>query len=479
MVIAIYSLSCIVDILNTHSIERKICCEFKSRKGEIVLRIFRLFILIGLFLASFATASVVCADVLFREVLVFNGKKEMLIGPTNVLVQGNIITQISENATASGDTVTTVVEGHGNVLMPGLIDNHWHSMLSLASTEALMMADIGYVNILAGKGANEALMRGFTSLRDLGGPAFSLKRAIDQGLIAGPRIYPAGAMISQTGGHGDFRLPYEIPKEPNSPLGYAEQVGVSAIADSPDDVRLRTREQLMKGAVLIKLMAGGGVASVYDPLDAVQYTEAEVRAAVEAAENWGTYVTVHAYTPRAIQMAMKAGVKCVEHGQLADEETVKIMSEKNIWWSLQPFLDDEDANPRTDPQSRSKQLEVSAGTDNAYALAKKYGIKVAWGTDILGSAQGTLRHGSRLVKMQRWYTSAEVLRMATSVNAELLALSGARNPYPGKLGVVEEGALADLLLVRGNPLEDLSLLEKPEGNMLVIMKDGILYKNID
>lgn len=442
------------------------------------MRSFRLSILLGLLFVSFGIANTACADVLFRDVLVFDGKNETLAGPTNVLVQGNTISRISVEA-ISGETSATVVEGRGGVLMPGLIDNHWHSMMSLLSTEALMMADVGYINILAGKGASEALMRGFTSLRDLGGPAFSLKRAIDQGLITGPRIYAAGAMISQTGGHGDFRLPYEIPRQSSSPLSYAEQAGVSAIADSPDDVRLRTREQLMKGAVLIKLMAGGGVSSVYDPLDAVQYTEAEVRAAVEAAENWGTYVTVHAYTPRAIQMAVRAGVKCIEHGQLADEETAKIMAEKDIWWSLQPFLDDEDANPRTDPQSRSKQLEVFSGTDNAYALAKKYGVKVAWGTDFLGAAEGTMRQGARLVKMQRWYTPAEVLRMATSVNAELLAMSGARNPYPGKLGVVEEGALADLLLVRGNPLEKLELLENPEENILVIMKDGKIYKNVD
>ena len=429
----------------------------------------------------FATllASTAFGDVLFRDVRIFDGRSDVLSGPTNVLVRGNLIVRISPDTAVSEDIPYTVVDGRGNVLMPGLIDSHWHSMMSIPSSEALLLADIGYVNILATVGAQEALMRGFTTLRDLGGPAFSLKRAIDQGLIPGPRIYPAGAMISQTGGHGDFRLPYEIPREPNTPLGHAERSGVSAIADSPDDVRLRTREQLMKGAAYIKLMAGGGVSSVYDPLDATQYTEDEVRAAVEAAENWGTYVTVHAYTPQAIQMAVRAGVKCIEHGQLADEDTVKIMAEKGIWWSLQPFLDDEDANPRPDENSRKKQLEVTSGTDNAYRLAKKYGVKVAWGTDVLASLEGTRRQGARLVKMQRWYTPVEALRMATATNAELLALSGPRNPYPGKLGVVEEGALADLLLVGGNPLEDLSLLENSERNLLVIMKDGKIYKDLN
>ena len=423
-------------------------------------------------------ADAASGGILFRNVHVFDGKGEEAYGPVDVRVEGNVIKRISAEDSVSADAAV-VIEGEGKVLMPGLIDNHWHSMMALPAREVLLTADIGYLNILAAGGAREALMRGFTTLRDLGGPSFSLKLAIDQGLIAGPRIYPAGAMISQTGGHGDFRMPYEIPREPDAPLSYSERVGASAIADSPDDVRLRVREQLMKGAALIKVMAGGGVASLYDPLDAVQYTEAEIRAAVEAAENWGTYVTVHAYTPRAIQMAVRAGVKCVEHGQLADEETARIMAEKGIWWSLQPFLDDEDANPHKDENSRKKQLEVARGTDNAYALAKKYGIKVAWGTDILGSAAQTRRQGVRLTKMLRWYSAAEVLRMATSDNAELLALSGPRNPYPGKLGVVEEGALADLLLVDGDPVRNLELLENPEKNLLVIVKDGKIYKSVN
>jgi imidazolonepropionase-like amidohydrolase len=188
------------------------------------------------------------------------------------------------------------------------------------------------------------LLRGFTTIRDLGGPSFGLKMAIDQGITPGPRIYPSGAFISQTSGHGDFRMPYEIPRTIGGPLSHSEQMGAAAIADSPDEVRLRTREQLMKGATQIKLMAGGGVASPYDPLDVAQYTEAEFRAAVEAAENWGTYVTVHAYTPKAIKTAIAGGVKCIDHGQLADEASAKLMADKGIWWSLQPFLDDEDAN---------------------------------------------------------------------------------------------------------------------------------------
>jgi imidazolonepropionase-like amidohydrolase len=204
-----------------------------------------------------------------------------------------------------------------------------------------------------------------------------------------------------------------------------------------------------------------------------------LRAAVEAAENWGTYVAVHAYTPAAIQRAIAAGVRCVEHGRLMDEATAKLMAEKGIWLSTQPFLDDEDAVPLppTSP-NRAKQLQVIAGTDITYALAKKYKLKTAFGTDTLFSYALAQRQGAQLTKLTRWYTPGEALTMATGINATLLALSGLRNPYPGKLGIIEEGALADLLLVDGNPLQNIKLIEDPKRNFLVIMKDGRIYKNL-
>ena len=222
---------------------------------------------------------------------------------------------------------------------------------------------------------------------------------------------------------------------------------------------------------------GGGVRIIDDPIESTQYTEAEIRAAAEAADNWGTYVTVHAYTPRAIRQALAAGVKCIEHGHLIDEPTAKVLADEGIWWSLQPFLDDEDAPTLVNPVSRMKMQEVFAGTDNAYKLAKKYKIKTAFGTDILFSAKVASRQGAQFAKMVRWYTPAEALKMATADNSELMALSGFINPYPGKLGVVEEGALADLLLVDGNPLENIKLVEDPDKNFLIIMKDGRIYKN--
>jgi imidazolonepropionase-like amidohydrolase len=416
---------------------------------------------------------------LFQNVRVFDGKSGTVGPASNVLIKGNIIASVSTADIAVGSKANpTIIAGGGRVLMPGLIEAHWHAMMVAPTFATALTADMGYINLVAGQEAEATLMRGFTTVRDMGGPTFGLKRAIDEGIIAGPRIYPSGAFISQTAGHGDFRQLSDIPRTPNTPLSYAERIGVAAIADSPDEVRLRTRENLMRGASQIKLMAGGGVSSPFGPLDTTQYTEAELHAAVEAAEDWGTYVAVHAYTPRSIKRAIDAGVLCIEHGHLLDETTARLMAEKGIWLSIQPFLDDEDANPVHSPMMRARQLEVITGTDRAYALAKRYRIKTAFGTDVLFDARLAGRQGAQLAKLVRWYTSGEALKMATGDNGQLLALSGLRSPYPGKLGVVEEGALADLLLVDGNPVENIELISDPARNFVVIMKDGKIFKNL-
>ncbi len=416
---------------------------------------------------------------LFENVRIFDGKSTTLSAPSDVLVKDGIIARISPSPIAvDANADVRVIAADGRVLMPGLIDAHWHAYMAAVPQMVLMTADPNYLQLLAARQAAATLMRGFTTVRDLGGPVFGLKRAIDEGVVMGPRIYPSGAFISQTSGHGDFRFAFEVPRIPGGPLSHSEVEGIAAIADSPDEVRLRAREQLRHGASQIKLMAGGGVASPYNPIESTQFTEPEIRAAVEAAENWGTYVTVHAYTPRAIRQAVAAGVKCIDHGQLIDEPGAKLLADNGIWRSLQPFLDDEDAPPLANPVSQKKALEVFAGTDNAYKLARKYNVKTAFGTDILFDAKLTTRQGAILAKMVRWYTPAETLKMATADNGELMALSGFINPYPGKLGVVEEGAIADLLLVDGNPLDDIKLVADPERNFLVIMKGGTIYKDI-
>ena len=416
------------------------------------------------------------AVTLFRNVRIFDGTSRSLSAPSSVLVRGNLIERVSATAVPDEDGAT-VIEGGGRTMMPGLIDVHWHTMLVRPTPAGLLSGDIGHLNLMAGAEATATLMRGFTTVRDMGGPAFGLKRAIDEGTVVGPRIFPSGAIITVTSGHGDFRQPFEVPRTLGAPQSRGEQLGAAMIADSPDEVRARVREQLMLGASQIKLTAGGGVASPHSPLDASTFTEAELRAAVEAAENWGTYVTVHAYTPASIRRAIAAGVKCIEHGHLMDEATARLIAERGVWLSTQAFPDElADAFPPGSTE-RAKAAEVFAGTDRTYTLAKQYKLKTAFGTDVLFSAQLAQRQGALLTKLVRWYTPAEVLVMATSTNAQLLAMSGKRSPYPGRLGVVEEGALADLLLVDGDPLADISLLADPETKLVVIMKDGTIHKN--
>jgi imidazolonepropionase-like amidohydrolase len=418
------------------------------------------------------------AVTLFENVRIFDGMNAILSPPSNVLVRGNKIEKISTSAIPTNRRADTVlIDGGGRTLMPGLIDMHWHAMLVRPTPAAAMANDFGFTTLVAGAEATDTLMRGFTTVRDLGGPAFGLKRAIDEGVVIGPRIYPSGAVITVTSGHGDFREPFDLPRKIGNALTRMEQLGASFVADSPDEVRVRAREQLMLGATQIKLTGGGGVASPHSPLDVTTFTEPELRAAVEAADNWGTYVAVHAYTPASIQRAIAAGAKCVEHGHLMDEPTAKQMAVRGIWLSIQPFPDDMVAGFPRNSQQWAKAQEVLAGTDIAYRLARKYKLKTAFGTDILFNAPLAQRQGQLLTKLVRWYSPAEALIMATGTNAELLALCGKRNPYPGKLGVIEEGALADLLLVDGNPIDDIKLIEDPAKNFVVIMKDGNFYKN--
>lgn len=422
--------------------------------------------------APVALAQPARPPVVFENVRIFDGQSDALSGPSNVLVRDGKIASIS-TADISEDGAT-VIDGEGRVLMPGLIDAHWHTML-IGVTPDTGLADMGYTHLIAGVEATATLMRGFTTVRDLGGPSFGLKKIIDQGLIPGPRIYPSGAILTITSGHGDFRTFADLPRRIGE-LTPMEEAGMAMVTDSPDEVRMRAREQLMQGASQIKLTAGGGVASPFSPLDASTFTDAEIEAAVQAASNWGTYVGVHAYTPQAVQTAINSGVKVIEHAHLIDDETAQLMAEKDIWLSTQPF--DEAMGAGLPPSSMEKFHEVLEGTSNIYEFARKYDLKTAWGTDILFSPILARGQNHMLLNLLKWYTPVEALQMATGTNGELLLLSGKRNPYPGRIGLIEEGAYADLLLCDGNPLEDLSLVADPENKFLIIMKEGVIYKDI-
>ncbi|QBQ39781.1 amidohydrolase family protein [Sphingobacterium psychroaquaticum] len=416
-------------------------------------------------------------SVLLENVRILDHASQTLTAPQHVLIANNVIQTISKTPISVNGQDVERINGGGKTLMPGLIDVHVHMVFGALTMPQMMTNDLSDEFLLdkVGKSAQQMLMRGFTSVRDVGGPIFPLKAAIDKGKLPGPRIWPSGATISQTAGHGDFRTPNERSRRFFGEVSRAERYGATFIADGRDEVLTAVRENLRFGASQIKLMAGGGTSSAYDPVDVTQYTLDEMKAAVEAAEDWGTYVTVHAYTPRAIRRAIEAGVRCIEHGQLLDEETLALIAQKGIWLSLQNLVDD---TPDMDPQRRLKRKPVIEGQEKVWPLAKKHGVKLAWGTDFLFEPELNEQQNAFILRMQKWFTNAEILKMITQDNADVLQLAGLRSPYPGKLGVIEEGAMADLLLVDGNPLQDLSVIANPDKNFLLIMKDGQIFKNI-
>lgn len=413
--------------------------------------------------------------ILFENVHVFDGQSATLSESENVLISNGTIEKISSSPIkVQGGAI--VVDGRGNTLIPGLIDAHAHLILETFPVPEMLSSDFTEEEELekAGDLAYKILMTGFTSLRDMGGPVFSLKKAIDREEVKGPRIWPSGAFISQTAGHGDFRLPEEKSRMFFGKPARAEELGITFIADGRPAILTATRENLRSGASQIKMMAGGGTSSAYDPLDVTQYTLDEMKAAVDAAGDWGTYVTVHAYTPNAVRRAVKAGVKSIEHGQLLNEETLKLLADKKVWLSSQMLMDN---TPDMDPQRIEKRAPLLKAQQEMWPEAKEAGVQLAWGTDFLFNPELYKQRNAYILKLQPWFSNAEILKMVTHDNGKLLQMSGSRTPYPGKLGVIEEGALADLLLVKGNPLEDLSLISDPENNFLVIVKNGKIYKH--
>ncbi|EGB15817.1 amidohydrolase [Pseudodesulfovibrio mercurii] len=477
-------------------------------------------LLVALASAAFAEQYDIPAEVtLFKNVNIFDGEREKLLEDYDVLVVGNRIKKIAEEIevadtyeidvktgglrraeagkTHSCDFMSSgavdvmiydpvkmerhavkvnVIDGKGRTLMPGLIDAHWHTMFAVRTISTMMNTDLGYLAIAAAEGSRETLLRGFTTVRDAGGNVFGVKRAIDEGLVDGPRIYPSGPYIGQTSGHGDFRGPNAVPEKPTASYNYLQRTH-SFIADGVPEVIKRTREILRMGASQIKAHAGGGVSSAYDPLDVTEYTFEEAKAVCDVARTWNTYVMIHVNTDAAIRQWVEAGAMSVEHGFFIEKDTAKLMARKGVWWSMQPLMNDEDAFVFDNPRSQAKYEQAVKGLDTAVEYTKKYKVKTAFGTDMLFDPALAAKQGKFLAKLKRWYTPFEALKMATRDNAELLKLCGPRDPYPGELGVVREGALADLILVEGNPLENLDLVADPDNNFLVIMKDGKIYKN--
>jgi imidazolonepropionase-like amidohydrolase len=455
---------------------------------------------------------------LFKNVNIFDGKSEKLLKGYDVLVVKNMIREVRQGIPTSGtyeiDVKTggvkkadlpqgvwghdhgydvmvyeeeklvkkqvkvNVIDGKGRTLMPGLIDAHWHVFAAAITLQEVELEETDYLYAAMTAEAEKTLLRGFTTLRDIGGVSFGLKKAIDRGIVPGPRILPSGAMISQTSGHFDWSKVYDQPRMFGGRESRMEQLGVTRTADGVDEVLSAVRQNLKGGASQIKLAAGGGVASQYDPLDTNQYTFEEMKAAVDAASDWNTYVAVHIFNAEGIKRAIRAGVKSIEHGQLMDEESAKLMAEKGVWLNINPFFKGDPGSETLGPESLKKFNQMCDGFDVAMKLAKKYKLKMSFGTDLLLSPAANGRQADLLARFGKYLSNVELLRMITSVNAELLEMSGPRHPYrEGKLGVIAEGAYADIILVDGNPLDDVLILGDNAKNIPLIMKDGKIYKN--
>lgn len=411
---------------------------------------------------------------LIKNVRIFDGLSDRLVDG-HVLIEGATIAAVERSPIAETDA-TAVIDGAGRTLMPGMSDAHVH-LVGMANT--LLDLAMGSQSLLAASTlakARDTLLRGFTTVRDMAGDTAGIKKVIDGAPALGPRIYPSQAAISQTGGHGDFGFVYERPTALGGDESRAEQIGFMRVADGPERVLAAVREQLKLGASQIKLMVGGGAASLYDPLYTVQFTEAELRAAVQAAEDYGTYVATHVYNVTGIRRAVEAGVRSIEHGHLADEPTIAMLAERGVWLSTQPFAEHD--HSFLNPDSAEKNREICAGTDQLFGWATKHGVKLAWGTDLLFEPDHDDLQSAMLVRLGEYMSTVDALKLVTSGNAALFRMAGERDPYrSARLGEITVGAWADVLLVDGDPTTDLALLGDPAKNLSVIVKDGVIVKD--
>lgn len=440
-----------------------------------------------MFVAASGALATESDGIVIRNVNVFDGVNEKLLKHQDVLIVGGIIQQLDDTAIDSPEGAQ-IIDGGGRTLMPGMIDVHTH----LAITTAL---DDIHGNITPEENAirstviaRDFLVDGFTSVRDAGGNTFGLKKSIDSGLIPGPRIFPSGAFLSQTSGHGDFRTPAE-PHPSTGHIDAGHRLSMGIVADGKAEVYRAVRENLRKGATQIKMMGSGGAGSDFDPIDSLQFQPEEQIAAVAAAKDWGTYITAHLLDDRAIDRALDSGVMCVDHGLMIREGSMKKLVKNGAFLApqfnaLSPRLEElPGLKPVNIAKIRAAQLEM----EPLIPLIKKYKPKVPFAVDAFGPPENHIRQRRyELYFVAELFGNYEALRRATSVSAELLALSGKRNPY-GKLGVIEPGAQADLLLIDGNPLENIGLVGGDSAwwdastneiaTMPLVMKGGVIFRN--
>lgn len=400
--------------------------------------------------------------ILFENCRLIDGVSDEACGDMHVLVEGNIIREVSDRPiTAAG---ARRIDLKGRTLMPGLIDAHVHVYAIHLNQEKTRGMPHTLMTAHAIPRVRDMLMRGFTTVRDVAGGDWGMKTAIDSGIVEGPRLFVSGRALSQTGGHGDhrFRTDESVPCACTSALDI-----MTRIADGPDQIRLLAREELRKGADHLKIMVSGGVGSPHDHLENTQYTPEEIRAAVEEAAARGTYVAAHSYTSKSMRRAVENGVRTIEHGNFVDAETAAFMAERGAY--MVPTLicyresaDNADAYGLR-PEVKRKLAEVNEAGSRMLEICRDAGLRMGFGTDLMGemiaaqSKEFTLR-GDVLKPM-------DIIRSATAINAEILGQTG-------RLGCIQPGALADLIVVDGDPSADIGLLEESRHAIQLIMKDG-------
>jgi len=408
--------------------------------------------------------------ILIQNVRIFDGVDSRL-RTGHVLVQDGVIKTVSAAAIDAPDEAI-VIDGGNRVLSPGFIDIHVHPVSQYPLEQQKYHPSVAGMH--AANVARFYLDHGFTTIRDAGGTHPDVARAINSGTIVGPRIFPSGAIVTQTAGHGDFRHPHDPHPTLEGGSPYVNG-GASVIADGVDQTLMAVRENLKAGATQIKIMGGGGVLSAFDPIHTLQPSPAEIRAAVQAAGDWGTYIMAHAYTSQAIRRLVENGVKSIEHGLLIDDETAKMVKDNDVVISTQlvVFRTAQDL-PGISENNLAKLRQVLEGQENLIRLIKKYDITTGFGTDFMYG--GYVQLGREFTARGAYWTGAEVMRQATSESAKIIRMAGKLNQH-GNFGEIREGWVADLLLINGEPLEDISILEDLESSLALIMKQGEIIKN--
>lgn len=406
-------------------------------------------------------------QLLFRNFQLLDPLKDQVQGGYELLVEGDLIREVSRKPIKAPRAQT--IDCGKRVLMPGLIDCHVHLYLSEVNIRALEAIPLTLATARAANLMRGMLDRGFTTVRDTGGADWGIKMAVDTGLLPGPRLFVSGRALGPTGGHSDSRR----RTDPGAPCHCCNAMSFAMeVVDGVDNVRAAVREQLRQGADQIKLMCSGGVASPYDPLDSLQFSPGEIAAAVEEAQAFGRYVLAHAYTPEAITRAVGNGVRTIEHGNLIDDKAARLLAQRKGFMvaNLVTYfvMKERAAQFGMTPEMLAKNDLVIDGALRSLEICKRAGVPVGYGSDLLGQLQS---EQSREFEFRaEVLTAPEIIRQATTIGAQILR-------QEGRVGVLAPGAFADLLLVDGNPLKDLSLFQGQGRHLAAIVKGGVFHKS--